>query len=559
MTAAKADEWIPIRPGTDGALALGIAHVLMNEDLYDQRFVEAHTFGFEAFKGLILEEYPPEAVAKITGVSAKTIERLARELAEGRPSLAIADRGVGNYTNGLYSRWAVHCLNALLGSIDAPGGVLIPPEIPPGAWPPLKRDALAKKGHRMPRIDGAGGPASPLASSAIQALPDAIQRKEPYEVEALLFYYANPAFSDPRLMAALAQVPFIVSFSPFMDETTEWADLVLPDHTYLERWQDHIALGTSYPLFGLSQPVVKPFYDTRHTGDVLLALVGELGSPFQEAFPWPDFETLLKEQVRGIFEARRGILAEALDEPWYETFKRMGEWPTLETFEAFWKLLRERGGWWDPEYRFGQWERAFRTPSGRFEFFSQRLKAILEGLAKGEAARRGTRPANELERILQRLGIQARGDRVYLPHYEEPRFVGEAGEFPLHLNLYRPMALAGGPCAQQPFLQEIVGPHVHMKWDSWIEINPHTAKALGVADGDWVWVESPIGKLKVRAKLYPGAMPEVVNMPYRLGHTAFGRFARGKGVNPGRLTGREADSLGGSPARFATRVKVYKA
>lgn len=121
------------------------------------------------------------------------------------------------------------------------------------------------------------------------------------------------------------------------------------------------------------------------------------------------------------------------------------------------------------------------------------------------------------------------------------------------------MALGGGGKANQPWLMEILGPHVHMRWDSWVEINPQTAQGLGVKDGDWVWVESPLGKIKVRAKLYPGAMPSVVNIPYGLGHKAYGRWAKGRGVNPNEVLISQHDPLGGPAAYGSTRVKVYKA
>lgn len=575
MTAAKADEWIPIHPGTDGALALGIAHVLVKEKLYAARFVKEHAFGFEdwmdevgrqhrGFKTLVLEEYAPDAVSQTTGVPKQTIRRLARDFAELKPSIAIAARGVSNYTNGLYNCWAVHCLNALAGSIDVPGGILIPKEVPPARRPSVEKDAAARKGLSMPRVDRAGSAELPLAGSALHTLPEAILEEKPYRIEALLFYYANPVFSSPDPAAfykALEKVPFVVSFSPFMDEVTEYSDFVLPDHTYLERWQDDPTPPTlGHPVLSIRRPVMKPFYETQHTGDVLIKLAKGVGGSVAQAFPWEDFESLLKESVKGVYESRRGILAESLDEPWYQTFKQMGTWPPPpKSFDEFWELLLERGGWWDPDYRFGEWGRVFKTPSGKFEFYSQRLRGVLEDLAGKEASKKGTDLSSELERILRNLKVEARGDTVFLPHHESPRFVGDDKEFPFHLNTYKPMPLAGGRGAQQPFLQERVGMHVQVQWDSWVEINPATARKLGISDGDWVWIESPHGKIKVKVKLYPGAMPNVVNMPYGLGHTAYGRWAKGRGVNPNKVIGKEYDSLGGSLAYGSTRVKIFKA
>ena len=112
--------------------------------------------------------------------------------------------------------------------------------------------------------------------------------------------------------------------------------------------------------------------------------------------------------------------------------------------------------------------------------------------------------------------------------------------------------------AEMAFLQEIVGPHVHVRWDSWVEINPQTARGLGIADGDPVWVESAVGKVETQARLYPGAMPGVVNMPANLGHTQ-GRWAKGIGANPMELAANEHDRLAGLAATAAIRVRVRKA
>ena len=122
-TAAKADEWVPINPGTEGALALGIAYILIREGLYDRPFVDSRTFGFEdwkdsdgkthvGFKKLVLQEYNVDAVARVTGVPVATVLRIAKEFATHRPAIAVGQMAS---TNALYSLMAVHALNALVG------------------------------------------------------------------------------------------------------------------------------------------------------------------------------------------------------------------------------------------------------------------------------------------------------------------------------------------------------------------------------------------------------------------------------------------------------------
>ena len=164
-----------------------------------------------------------------------------------------------------------------------------------------------------------------------------------------------------------------------------------------------------------------------------------------------------------------------------------------------------------------------------------------------------------MDQILKELKIEARGDKVFLPHFEKPRMIGDEKEYPFHLIPYVPMTAAEGRGANQPFLQEIYGPHLKERWNSWIEINPETAKTMGIKDGDLIWVESPVGKLKGKARLFPGTHPMSIHIPYGQGHKAYGRWAKGRGINPNDLLVREYDYLGGFASYFSTRVKIYKA
>ncbi|MBI3959539.1 MAG: molybdopterin-dependent oxidoreductase, partial [Chloroflexi bacterium] len=221
ITGAKADEWIPIRPGTDAALALGMANVIISANLVDRDFLASYSFGYDdwedengvthrGFKSLVLDEYDPKRVAEITGVSASVIARLAGEFATNRPSVALvpAKGGLLNGSvNGLYTAMAIHALNALVGSIEAPGGVLVQRYPTCAGWPALPPDPVAEAGRRAERVDGAGS-VFPLARHAYQAVADRIVEGQP--VEMLMLYDANPLFECPngpnRWIDALAQV-----------------------------------------------------------------------------------------------------------------------------------------------------------------------------------------------------------------------------------------------------------------------------------------------------------------------------------------------------------------
>ncbi len=384
-------------------------------------------------------------------------------------------------------------------------------------WPEVYMDDVTTQGSAQPRIDGPER--YPLGYSAIHHLPEAILDGDPYPLEALLLYRANPLHESPDPEAwreALERVPLIVSFDSFIEETSVYADYILPDHTFLERWIAAPLLASlGYPVLALGQPVVEPLYDTRAFGDVLIQLAHHVGGGLGESFPWNDYRELLHFRINDLFASGRGSIR-------------------ANTADEFWDELTERGAWFDTPYHFAggernpeKWEAVLTTPSGKFEFTPQLFQEQLSLLP---------------------------------PYYEPPRYVGEEEEYPFHLQLYTLMAQASGPgAANLPHLHELYGLHVKQMWSNWVEINPETAHKLGIEDRDEVWVESPAGKIRLPARLYAGIPPEMVCIPTGLGHTVGGQWTVGIGNNPEILVNSDhVDELSGLVARQGMRVKVYK-
>jgi anaerobic selenocysteine-containing dehydrogenase len=520
VTATKADEWLPVNPGTEGALALGMAHVILQDEAYDANFVARHTFGFEdwtddaglariGFRSLVLRDYAPEQVARVTGVPAETIARVAREFAAAERPVAAGD--LSGYTNSLRAQWAVHTLNALVGSIEAPGGMMRQEDPPLAPWPELELDPVAEQGLSRPRAGGAG---APLARTVPHGLA---QPQTP--VEVLFIHHANPVYHDPPDLGweeTLDEIPLVVSFSSTLDETSAHADLVLPDSTFLEKWfLEPLMPSLGYPAVGLGQPLVEPLHDTRNVANVLIDLAQRVGDGVATALPWPDFVAAIQERVRGLHGAGTGM-------------------PRADTFEDFWAELRSRGVWYQQPYEFGRWERAFETPSGRFEFASQGLWAALD--ASGEEY----------------------ADEDLLPGYRDPEFNGPSPEYPFHLRLFKPVTYTERWGANLPWMSEIYGLHVKEAWGAWVEINPETAHELGIHDGERVRIEAPGGSVELVARLWPGTPPEIVSISRGQGHTAGGRWVEGFGANPNVLLGGLVDPLSGELAEQSTRVRVVK-
>lgn len=527
VTAAKADEWVPIAPASYGALALGLAHVLIRDGLIDADFVRDHTFGFETwrdaagrehrgFRDLVISDYPLDKVARITGIDAATIERLARELSAHRPAIALGDGDAAGATNGLGTAMAIHALNALLGSVERRGGVLAHRPVL-GPFSAFEADDVARRGLGAERIDGAGTKENPLGNGAIQNLPSAILSRRPYPINALVLYRSNPVFSKPEGAAwvhALAEVPLVVSCSPLPDESTLWADFVLPDHTYLERAEIvEPAPSSGRPVIGLRQPVIAPRFNTMATADVVIRLARALPAPVANAFPWSD--------------SAEAIAALLHNTPLH------GD-------------MRENGGWWG-DSQFEQWDTAFATPSRRFEFYSQTIAARLAAVFPADG---------ELASHLVTCGVATRGDDLCLPHWEPAHYAGEPREYPFLLAPYRGINYAEGGVRHLPWLRELPSAG-RFAWNETIELNPDDATSLGVEDGDAIGLESPVGKRRVHVRVHAGTPRGIVGLP--LGHGPWPPTPTDAGTAGGHaLLVALSDPLAGVLARQGTRVRLGK-
>jgi anaerobic selenocysteine-containing dehydrogenase len=281
QTGANADEWIPVTPGTEGVLALGLAHVIMAAGL---RPASAAGRAGTVIEGWAagLPAYTPEAVASRTGVAADRIDRLAREFAANAPAVAIAGGAPLAQTNGLFHAVAANALTALVGSVGVAGGLAFTPRVP------------AAPGFSAPRSTGPA--ARTLATLAANLLASPGGDQAP--VRLLLVDGANPVHAAPkawRLGDALDKVPYIASFSSFLDETSVLADLILPDHSFLESWTDALPeSGSTGAVASVGPPTMLPLYETRATPDVLLDISTRLAAPIAPAFPWKTFDELLQ-------------------------------------------------------------------------------------------------------------------------------------------------------------------------------------------------------------------------------------------------------------------------
>ncbi len=563
-TASKADRWIAAKPGTEAALALGLCHVIIKDGLYDSEFVNECSFGFDdfssaggkdraGFKTMVLKKYSPAKVAEITGVASDDIVSLARDFAGAKAPVAICGKGKGSLSGSLYEFMAVNSLNAITGRINKPGGILVHEPIPLSSLPEIDFDDIASQGLEKPRFDAAGSTKYPFSNSLINNLAAAINRSPESPVDTLLVFAANPVHTLPdggAFRKALKKIPFIVSFSPFRDETAYMADLILPDHTYLEKTDDIVwPAGLQYPLFGLSLPVLEPVYNTRNAADVILKLAKQIGNSVESAFPWKRFEEVLKERAKGLYSSGAGLVDyDGTNPVWKRLKEGTGPGPDYASFEEMWKKIVSGGLWYRLEHTYKNWDNLFETPSGKFEFFSSKIELAVNAYAEQAG----------IDWALRDMGLAGKGDDVFMPHYEETASDADRSTFPLMMLPFEIINLTSTWVPNPPFLNKALFDTQLRGDESFVEINPETAAKYNVGQGDRIIIKSPEGEVRVRANLFEGAMPGVLFMPLGFGHSAYDEFSKGKGVNPNDIIHAGKDPLSGYPVWWNTPVKIIK-
>lgn len=564
-TGAAADHLLMVKPGTDGALALAIAHVILTEGLWDKKFVGDFVDGKNLFKtgdtldpasfkekwtkdiiawwNAELKDRTPAWASAITTIPEKTIYSVAREFATTKPAMAIFERGPTTHTNATYNAMSIHSLNALVGAMFAKGGLGNSMKTPFGKLPVKSDDfiddiAKAAAERKMPRVDRVKTKHLPMASNQLQEIAKNHLAGNPYKIDTFMFYLTNPMFSGPDSKAweeALKDI-FVIDTSPFPSETSVFADLVMPDHTYLERWND----APTYPFQGwpmamLRQPAVKPIHNTMGFSDMIIELGKRINGPMSEYYKTiGNTENILRALAKG-FEENPGDNG-------------------VNSFESW----MEKGVWYKKPYAFRQIDGEFYEWDG--EAYSKPMKEedVKAKLLKTESGRfefRSSYLEHYADFIQERVGVQA--DRVGFPQWVEPKYSGKGDLF--FVTPKTPMH-AEGRSANIPNAVSIYQPNVGGRGQMYLEISPATAKARGIMDGDKVKISSDIGSIFAQARYFPGARPDTVVLPFGFGHWAHGRWAKSRNSgNVSEIIPNVSDPISGLTSNYSVLVTVEKA
>ena len=305
-TAALADEWYAIRPGTDMAFFLAVGHVLIAEERYDKKFVAQKTYGFEAFKAHV-KPCTPEWAAKETDIPARDIRRMARELAAAAPAAMVyPGRRSSDYEDSTQIRRAYAIVNALLGNWDSKGGLIVPKKIKPGH---LESDPPWYDDNPEDRVDAGRAQMMFDEEGSFKHTRDAVIEGKPYPIKGWMTYKTNPMQTGAnrnKTIEMINKLDFMVTIDITMSDTAWLADLVLPAPSYLERKDPLSAFLASSTCSGVTtrNPIVPPMFESRPAFWIVKELAKRLNLGEHFDFTMDDFRNA---QLEGLPEVAKAI------------------------------------------------------------------------------------------------------------------------------------------------------------------------------------------------------------------------------------------------------------
>jgi anaerobic selenocysteine-containing dehydrogenase/Fe-S-cluster-containing dehydrogenase component len=456
LTDMNADEWLNARPGTEHLVALAMARIIV-----DERGGQAAGASAE-----LLRTITPGLASQLSGVSPERLRAAALDFVRNGRSLAVGPGVASTHRSGTAVAVAVAILNSVAGNLG-----------------------------RTVRVGQQEAHATQLAT--YRDLQNLINRMRNVQVTALLVYGPNPVHTMPETAAVkdgLSKLNFLASFSTLLDETSQRAHLLLPDHHALESWGDYVPRTG---LRALIQPVMTPVFNTKQTADVLISVASQARTPLRT------------------------------------------------TGSTYYEYLR---GVWGAEVLTGAAAAGAGVAGGFDDRWRDALKAgfVTSGGGAGGAA---PAPATAAPALAPFTPPTITAPPAQTPSIRTLRFDQAAaftGDGEFHLVVYPSTRFWDGRHANKPWMQELPDPINKFTWVSCAELSPAAAERLGVDTGHIVRVRTAAGEVELPAWIHPGMREDVVAIQIGQGHEGMGRYARERGVNPIRLLQPEVDPTSGS-------------
>jgi len=573
-TAGRSDEWIPVFPGTDGAVALALGHVILREDLQDTDFIDTWCNVSTAELKKHYEQYKPEWASGLSGVPVETIERIAREFALTKPATTYTYRGPAKHLYGSYNEKATMMLNIITGNVEKRGGYCMPrgmgwPQPQPEPPKPVHGSAMAHP-HEYP-----------LAGHKVSHLLPLFITEGRQKVNVYITYQDNAVYTNPGAQAYWGKlyrneklIPYLISMSPFMGEETALADIILPDCPYLERWEPESMPNSLWPWLGIRQPVIKSLGESRENRIMMRDIIWKMDPDgkrgMKQYWNFKDGEDYMRQHfdnVPGLKEA--GGL---------NFLKKHGVWPIYGKLNPrTGKISDKTGREIVPEYGLHMKELSASDMAGT----SVDGKGTILKNGKAIGVRRkgknyaGFGTGNKLLNI--RVDKWAEYGFNPMPTFKQIPWHKDMKEDEMILTTYKINVHKQSRTAAVKWLAEIM--HSNPVW-----MNTETGAKLGIKTGDLVRIESKVGYMVTKAYVFEGIHPKVVAIPTAFGHWEYGRLATLKlkekkggefgatddadlnnvwwednGVHPNAIIPTVVDPIGGSQGWYDTVVKITKA
>lgn len=455
--ADRADMYLRIRPGTDGALALAMMNVIIGEGLHDRDFLSAHTHGFEELVPHV-EPYSPEWAENVTRIPADDIRKVARLYAATKGASIFQGTCTQDQTaNGTQNSRAFAVLQTLTGNINVPGGWVISPT-PRFGNPGIKVEGTPLGADRYPLFVELWGRKTPYG--VVTLVPESI----PEKLKAFLVEGGNPLLTMPDTTAfreAFKKLDLLVVHDLFMTETAQAAHYVLPACSHLEKWGIAYTYNVCHciPYLMLRKKCIEPLYESRSEWQYLTELAKRLG--LEKYFPW---------------DSEAAFVSFLLE-------------PSGLSFDHLLNEKPEGSYYAEKDYTIPR--SLFRTPSGKIEIYSEALKAV------------GFDP---LPTYLEPERSPLRGHSAFIEKYPLTLSVGNRNLYYTHSQHRQARSLS--KIYPEPLT----------------EIGPETAKQFGIADGDFIIVETNRGRVKMKVSVDERVAERVVLVPHGWGGEANGNL-----------------------------------
>lgn len=501
IVAAKADEWHPIKPGTDLAFVLALIHVWLRDEKYDKEFVAKYTVGLQELKNAT-SQTTPQWQEQYTGIKADTVEKIANEVYAAAPRCII---DWGHKTTTGFAEYqkcrAIIIANMLMGNVEKEGGISFSKKAKTvnklagiQIAPEITNPNGNIKGVKSLRIDRAGEKGENIFVSkkhgSLMDIADAILLKKPYEVKGWFMIRHNPLMtvSDiEKTKRAMKTLDLIVSCDVYLSDSTMYADIILPEATYLERDEGIADKSSLAPAYMMRNKVVEPINNTLCSAEIFRTLAKKLG--VDSDYQWNDMNEYRTVQAKGNFELLKALVTKGYasfgippllyrEKSYVKTF--VNKYPNAASF------VNAEG-----EMDIGK----IKTRSGKIELFSEEVEENFPGY--------GTPSMHSLD----------------VANAKHP-YILTSGKTAIHTN---------GHTQNVPFLNMLMS-------DNPIWMHPETASKAGVKNGEKIYLKNETAKEKATVFITEGIKPDVL-----FGYMGFGRHssklsrANDKGTNMSKL------------------------